>query len=403
LPFDDELQTTRPDRLEVSSTRDDTNIVTGQGKPDSKVPADGASAEDTKFQHRIPASYMLDLRSGRIRRRAAISAPPAQMKVIEIAAHGGPEQLRSASRPVPQPGAGEVLIHVAAAGINRPDIVQRQGNYPPPPGASDLLGMEVAGTVAALGPGVTGFSVGDAVTALLSGGGYAEYALAAAPLCLPVPAGLSMIEAAALPETFFTVWTNLFERGGCKAGDTVLIHGGTSGIGTTAIQLATVWGARVFATAGTHAKARACEALGAVRGIDYKTEDFVEIVKLATEGRGVDVILDIMAGTYVQRNLDAAAVDGRVVVISLQGGSRAEIKMNVLMLKRLTLTGSTLRSRTLEQKAAVAAGVHKNVWPLLAARRVRPIIHATFPLAEAADAHRMMESSNHIGKIVLTV
>jgi NADPH:quinone reductase len=325
------------------------------------------------------------------------------MKVIEIAAHGGPEQLRSASRPVPQPGAGEVLIHVAAAGINRPDVVQRQGNYPPPPGASDLLGMEVAGTVAAFGPGVTGFSVGDAVTALLSGGGYAEYALAAAPLCLPVPAGLSMIEAAALPETFFTVWANLFERGGCKAGDTVLIHGGTSGIGTTAIQLATVWGAQVFATAGTHAKARACEALGAVRGIDYKTEDFVEIVKLATAGRGVDVILDIVAGTYVQRNLDAAAVDGRVVVISLQGGSRAEIKMNVLMLKRLTLTGSTLRGRTLEQKAAVAAGVRKNVWPLLAAHRVRPIIHATFPLAEAAEAHRMMESSNHIGKIVLTI
>ena len=325
------------------------------------------------------------------------------MKVIEIAAHGGPEQLRVASRPVPQPSEGEVLIRVAAAGINRPDIVQRQGHYPPPPGASDLPGMEVAGHVAALGREVTGWSVGDPVTALLPGGGYAEYAVAAAPLCLPVPSGLSMVEAAALPETFFTVWTNLFERGGCKAGDTVLIHGGTSGIGTTAIQLATVWGAQVFATAGTHAKARACEALGAVRGIDYKTEDFVEIVKLATNGRGVNVILDIVAGTYVQRNLDAAAVDGRVVVISLQGGSRAEIKMNVLMLKRLTLTGSTLRARTLEQKAAVAAGVYKNVWPLLAARRVRPIIHATFPLAEAAEAHRMMESSNHIGKIVLTV
>jgi NADPH2:quinone reductase len=325
------------------------------------------------------------------------------MKVIEIAAPGGPEQLRSATRPVPQPGEGEVLIHVAAAGINRPDIMQRKGHYPPPPGASDLPGMEVAGNVAAFGPKVTGISVGDAVTALLPGGGYAEYAVAAAPLCLPVPAGLSMVEAAALPETFFTVWTNLFERGGCKAGDTVLIHGGTSGIGTTAIQLATVWGARVFATAGTHAKARACEALGAVRGIDYRTEDFVEIVNLATEGRGVDVILDIVAGTYVQRNLDAAAIDGRIVVIALQGGSRAEIKMNVLMLKRLTLTGSTLRGRTLEQKAAVAAGVYKNVWPLLAAHRVRPIIHATFPLAEAADAHRMMESSNHIGKIVLTV
>jgi NADPH2:quinone reductase len=337
------------------------------------------------------------------RRRAPISAPTAQMKVIETAAPGGPEQLRSATRPVPQPGEGEVLIRVAAAGVNRPDIVQRQGNYPPPPGASDLLGMEVAGTIAALGPKVTGLSIGDEVTALLPGGGYAEYAVAAGPLCLPVPAGLSMVEAAALPETFFTVWTNLFERGGCKAGDTVLIHGGTSGIGTTAIQLATVWGARVFATAGTHAKARACEELGAVRGIDYRTEDFVEIVKLATDGRGVDVILDIIAGTYVQRNLDAAAVDGRIVVIALQGGSRADIKMNVLMLKRLTLTGSTLRVRTLAQKAAVAEGVRRNIWPLLAERRVRPIIHATFPLAEAAEAHRMMESSKHIGKIVLTV
>jgi putative PIG3 family NAD(P)H quinone oxidoreductase len=327
----------------------------------------------------------------------------ARMQVIEIAAPGGPEQLRIATRPVPEPAEGEVLIRVAAAGINRPDIVQRQGHYPPPPGASDLPGMEVAGVIAAIGPGVTGLSPGDEVTALLSGGGYAEYAIAAAPLCLPIPSGLSMVEAAALPETFFTVWTNLFERGGCKAGDTVLIHGGTSGIGTTAIQLATVWGARVFATAGTHAKARACEELGAVRGIDYRTEDFVQIIKLATDGRGADVILDIIAGTYVQRNLDAAAVDGRVVIISLQGGSRAEIKANVLMLKRLTLTGSTLRARTLAQKAAVAEGVRLNVWPLLAAGRVRPIIHATFPLAEAAEAHRMMEASSHIGKIVLTV
>jgi NADPH:quinone reductase len=325
------------------------------------------------------------------------------MKAIEIAAPGGPEQLRITDRPVPEPGEGEVLIRVAAAGVNRPDIVQRQGHYPPPPGASDLPGMEVAGVIEALGPKVTGLSPGDEVTALLSGGGYAEYAIAAAPLCLPIPAGLSMVEAAAIPETFFTVWTNLFERGGCKAGDTVLIHGGTSGIGTAAIQLGTVWGARVFATAGTHAKARACEELGAVRGIDYRTEDFVQVIKLATDGRGADVILDIIAGTYVQRNLDAAAVEGRIVIISVQGGSRAEIKANVLMLKRLTLTGSTLRARTLAQKAAVAEGVRQNVWPLLAARRVRPIIHATFPLAEAAEAHRMMEASNHIGKIVLTV
>src|SRR5277367_125076 len=228
-------------------------------------------------------------------------AVPHEMTVIEIAAPGGPEVLKLAKRPIPQPGEGEVLVQVAAAGVNRPDVMQRQGRYPPPPGASDLPGMEIAGQIVALGPEVSGLSVGDKITSLLPGGGYAAYAIAAAPLCMPIPEGLSMVEAAAIPETFMTVWTNLFERGGCKAGDTVLIHGGTSGIGTTAIQLAAVWGARVFATAGTHAKARACEALGAVRGIDYKTEDFVEIVKLATEGRGVDVILDIVAGTYVQR------------------------------------------------------------------------------------------------------
>jgi len=325
------------------------------------------------------------------------------MKAIEIATPGGPEQLRLTTRPMPQPGDGEVLIRVAAAGVNRPDVVQRQGHYPPPPGASDLPGLEVAGTVTALGPDVTGVSVGDEVTALLSGGGYAEYAVAAAPLCLPIPAGLSMVEAAALPENYFTVWTNLFERGGCQAGEDVLIHGGTSGIGTTAIQLAKAFGARVFATAGTHAKARFCESLGAVRGIDYRTEDFVEIVKNATDGKGVAVILDMVAGTYVQRNIEAAAVEGRIVVIAVQAGARAEIMMNKLMIKRLTLTGSTLRPRTVAQKAAVAEGVRKNVWPLLAARRVRPIIHASFPLAEAAEAHRLMESSSHIGKIMLTV
>jgi NADPH2:quinone reductase len=325
------------------------------------------------------------------------------MRVIEIAAPGGPEALRLATRPVPRPGPGEVLIRVAAAGINRPDIVQRQGHYAPPPGASDLPGLEVAGTVAELGPGVSEPQVGAQVTALLPGGGYAEYAVAAATLCLPVPAGLSLVEAAAVPETFLTVWTNVFERGGCKAGDTVLIHGGTSGIGTTAIQLAAAWGAKVFATAGTHAKARVCEDLGAVRGIDYRTEDFVQIVKDATNGRGADVILDMVAATYVQRNIEVAAVDGRIIVIAVQGGARAEIKMNMLMLKRLTLIGSTLRSRTVEQKAAIAAAVREKVWPLLAARRVRPIIHATFPLEQAADAHRLMESSNHIGKIVLTV
>ncbi len=328
---------------------------------------------------------------------------PDQMTVVEIAAPGGPEQLKTAIRPVPRPGAGEVLVRVAAAGVNRPDVMQRQGNYPPPPGASDIPGLEVAGEIVMLGPNVSGSAVGDQVTALLSGGGYAEYAVAAAPLCLPIPDGLNLIEAAALPETYFTVWTNLFERGGCKSGDSVLIHGGTSGIGTTAIQLARAWGARVFATAGSPEKARACETFGAVRGIDYRSEDFVEVIRRETEGKGVDVILDMVAGSYVARNFQAAAIEGRIVVISLLGGSRAEISMGVMLTKRLTLTGSTLRARTVAQKAAVAEGVRRNVWPLLSAGRVRPVIHATFPLAKASEAHRLMETSQHIGKIVLSV
>jgi NADPH:quinone reductase len=328
---------------------------------------------------------------------------PLEMSVIEIAAPGGPEQLKLVQRPVPRPGDEEVLVRVAAAGVNRPDVMQRQGRYPPPPGASDLPGLEIAGEIVALGPKVSGLSVGDKVTALLPGGGYAAYAVAAAPLCLPVPSGISMVEAAAIPETFFTVWTNLFDRGRCQAGDTVLIHGGTSGIGTTAIQLAAAWGARVFATAGSDDKARACERFGAVRGINYRTEDFVEVMRAETGGKGVDVTLDMVAGSYVPRNLEIAALEGRIVVISLLGGSRAEISMSMILTKRLTLTGSTLRTRTVAQKAAVADEVRKNVWPLLTAGRVRPIIHATFPLAEASEAHRLMETSNHIGKIVLTI
>jgi NADPH2:quinone reductase len=328
---------------------------------------------------------------------------PLEMTVVEIAAAGGPEQLKPVKRPIPVPKDGEVLVRVEAAGVNRPDVMQRQGRYPPPAGASDLPGLEVAGEIVALGANVTGLSLGDKVTALLPGGGYAQYSVAAAPLCLPVPSGISMVEAAAIPETFFTVWTNLFDRGRCKAGDTVLIHGGTSGIGTTAIQLAAAWGARVFATAGSEDKARACERLGAARGINYRTEDFVEVIRAATAGSGVDVTLDMVAGSYVARNLEIAALEGRVVTISLLGGSRAEINMGVILTKRLTLTGSTLRSRTVAQKAEVAEAVRKNVWPLLAAGRVRPVIHATFPLAEASEAHRLMETSNHIGKIVLTV
>lgn len=328
---------------------------------------------------------------------------PDQMTVIEIAAPGGPEQLKLARRPTPKPGEGEVLVRVAAAGVNRPDVMQRQGKYPPPPGASDIPGLEIAGEVVALGAKVSGVALGDQVTALLPGGGYAEYALAAAPLCLPVPKALSLIEAAAIPETFFTVWTNLFDRGDCKAADTVLIHGGTSGIGTTAIQLAAVRGARVFATAGTPEKARACERLGAARGIDYKTEDFVEVVRRETDGKGVDVILDMVAASYFARNLESLALEGRLVVISLIGGARTELNLNTVMSKRIYITGSTLRIRTVAQKALVAEGVRRNVWPLLEQKRVHPVIHATFPLAEAGEAHRMMEASQHIGKIVLTL
>jgi putative PIG3 family NAD(P)H quinone oxidoreductase len=328
---------------------------------------------------------------------------PLEMTVVEIAAPGGPEQLKVAQRPVPRPADEEVLVRVEAAGVNRPDVMQRQGRYPPPPGASDLPGLEIAGEIVQLGAKVGGLSVGDKITALLPGGGYAAYAVAAAPLCLPVPNGISMVEAAAIPETFFTVWTNLFDRGRCKAGDSVLIHGGSSGIGTTAIQLAAVLGARVYATAGSAEKVQACERLGAIRGINYRTEDFVEVMRAETAGKGVDVVLDMVAGSYVARNLDIAALEGRVVVISLQGGTRAEINMGMILTKRLTLTGSTLRSRTVAQKAAVAEAVRKNVWPLLIAGRVKPVIHATFPLAAAGEAHRLMETSNHIGKIVLTM
>ncbi|HLW25656.1 MAG TPA: NAD(P)H-quinone oxidoreductase [Steroidobacteraceae bacterium] len=327
---------------------------------------------------------------------------PQSMTVVEIAAPGGPEQLHSAQRPLPALRDEEVLIKVAAAGINRPDVMQRQGKYPPPPGASDIPGLEVAGEVVALGPGASGVAVGERVTALISGGGYAQYAAAPAALCLPVPEGLSMIEAAALPETFFTVWDNLFTRGGLAADESVLVHGGTSGIGTTAIQLAAARGARVFATAGSAEKARICERLGAARGIDYKSEDFVEVVKQSTHGKGVDVILDMIGGSYLARNLEALALEGRLVLISSMGGARAEINLGLVMMKRLKIMGSTLRARSVAQKAQVAEAVRRNAWPLIAAGRVRPVIHRTFPLAQASEAHRLMESSQHVGKIVLT-
>jgi NADPH2:quinone reductase len=333
-----------------------------------------------------------------------MSKLPDTMTAIEISEFGGPEVLKPATRPMPVPGAGEVLIQVAAAGINRPDASQRQGNYPAPPGASDLPGLEVAGTIAACGLGVHGLSVGQEVCALVNGGGYATYCVVPALQVLPVPKGLSMVEAAAVPETFFTVWTNLFERGRFQRGESVLIHGGTSGIGTTAIQLAKALGAgQIFTTAGSHEKCLACEKLGADVAIQYKHEDFAPIVKEKTGGRGVDIVLDMLGGDYMQRNLHVLAVEGRLVMIAYMRGSKVEINFQPMSTKRLTITGSTLRPRTTEQKGAIAAGLRQNVWPLIEAGQVKPVIYKTFPLADAAGAHRMLESSEHIGKIVLTV
>jgi putative PIG3 family NAD(P)H quinone oxidoreductase len=323
------------------------------------------------------------------------------MLAIEISTPGEPDVLVPAERPMPVAGANELLIHVAAAGVNRPDVMQRRGKYPPPPGASDIPGLEVAGTVAALGDGVRDFRVGDKVCALVSGGGYAEYCVAPAPQCLPVPAGLDVVAAAAIPETFFTVWTNVFERGRLNSGESILIHGGSSGIGTTAIQLAHAWGARVFATAGSPEKCRACETLGAERGINYRDEDFVAAVRDATSGLGVDVVLDMVGAEYFPRNLEALAIEGRLVEIATQRGAKVELNIQTVMQRRLTITGSTLRARSIDEKGRVAAGVRKHVWPLIESGKVRPHIFRTFPLREAAAAHRLMESSAHIGKIVL--
>lgn len=324
------------------------------------------------------------------------------MQCIEISRPGGPDVLRFVERPDPVPGAGEVLIHVAAAGVNRPDVMQRRGLYPPPPGASDIPGLEVAGTVVRVGDGVTQWREGDSVCALVSGGGYATLCVAPAPQCLPIPKGLDALTAAAIPETFFTVWTNVFERGRLKAGESALFHGGSGGIGTTAIQLAAARGSRVFATAGSDEKCRACEALGAERGINYRTTDFVEAVQAATGGKGVDLILDIMGGSYTPRNLAVLAVDGRLVQIGLQGdGAPVPLDLWRIMSRRLTITGSTLRARTVAEKGAIAAALRAEVWPLLEQGKVKPLVHRTFPLAEAAAAHALMESSAHVGKIVL--
>ena len=323
------------------------------------------------------------------------------MTAVEISDPGPPEALQPVVRPTPRPGSGEVLVRVAAAGVNRADVMQREGRYPPPPGASDIPGLEVAGAVVAVGGDVAGISVGDEVCTIVSGGGYAEYCVAPAPQCLPIPDTVSLRDAASLPEAYMTVWTNVFERGRLAAGETFLVHGGSSGIGTAAIPLAKLRGARVFATAGTDEKCTACTALGADLAINYREQDFAGVVREATGGRGVDVILDMVGGAYLQRNVDSLALEGRLVIIALMEGASAEVNLAALMSKRLTVTGSTLRARRVDQKAAVARAVREHVWPHVASGRLRPAIHATYPLADAAEAHRVMQSSRHIGKLLL--
>jgi NADPH2:quinone reductase len=328
---------------------------------------------------------------------------PKTMTVIEAKGAGGPEVLGPATRPVPSPGPGEVLIEVAAAGINRPDVLQRQGLYPPPKGASDLLGLEVAGKVVARGPGASRFKDGDLVCALINGGGCAEFVVAPEAVTLPVPEGLSLAEAAALPETVFTVWHNVFERGGLKPGDWLLVHGGTSGIGTTAIPLAKAFGAHVIVTVGSDAKAEACMKLGADRAVNYKTEDFVEAVRDATGGQGANVILDMVGGDYIERDLKAAALEGHIVQIAFLKGSKVELDLMRLMMRRLTLTGSTLRAQPPEAKARMAKAIEERVWPLIADGKFRPVMDSTYPLKDTAEAHRRIDDPDHIGKIVLIV
>jgi putative PIG3 family NAD(P)H quinone oxidoreductase len=323
------------------------------------------------------------------------------MRAIEIVKPGGPESLVATDRPMPVLAPGEVLIRVAAAGVNRPDVMQRQGRYPMPPGATDIPGLEIAGDVVDAAGDVGQWRAGDRACALVVGGGYAEYCAAPAPQCLPIPRGMDLVHAAAVPETTFTVWTNVFDRGRLASGESILIHGGTSGIGTTAIQLARAFGARVFATAGTAAKCAACESLGAERAFNYREVDFVQAVRDATGGRGVDVVLDMVGGDYLQRNIESLAMDGRLVQIGQLGGPKSQINTIPILRNRLTLTGSTLRPRSVEQKGGIARAVREHVWPLLESGAVRVIVHQTFPLAQASEAHRLMESSAHIGKIVL--
>ncbi len=326
---------------------------------------------------------------------------PGDMEYVKLDGFGGPEVLKADRMEVPSPGEGEVLVKVAAAGVNRPDVQQRLGQYNPPPGVTQVPGLEIAGEVVSLGRGTNRYKVGDRVCALVSGGGYAQYCVAPEPQVLPVPECVSLTDAGGIPETFFTVWTNVFERGELQPDETLLIHGGSSGIGTTAIQLAREFGSRVFVTAGSAEKCSACVELGAERAINYRDEDFVEVVKGLTDGKGVDVILDMVGGKYVQRNIDALNWDGRMVQIAWLDSPKVEANFMKLMLKRLTWSGSTLRPRTVAQKGAIAKALEEKAWPLIAAGKVKPIIHTTFPLAEAAEAHRLMESSAHIGKILL--
>ena len=326
---------------------------------------------------------------------------PKTMRAVEIGEPGPAEVLRLTDRPMPVPGPGEVLVRVVAAGVNRADIMQRQGSYPPPPGASDIPGLELSGTIAAVGADAGNLAAGDDVCALVSGGGYAEYCVVPAPQCLPPPPGVTLRDAAALPEAYCTVWTNVFERGRLAAGETLLVQGGSSGVGTAAIQLARALGARVLATAGSAAKCAACEALGAERAVNYRNEDFVAAVRDATGGRGADVILDLVGGPYLQRNLDCLAVEGRLVLIAVMGGVRGEVNLAALMSRRQTLTGSTLRSRPVAAKAAICDALRARVWPRFAGGALRPVVQATYPLAAAADAHRVMEASTHVGKLLL--
>ena len=328
---------------------------------------------------------------------------PEKMTAIGISAPGDAEVLKPENRPVPAPQEGELLVKVEAAGINRPDVLQRQGAYPPPKGASDIPGLEIAGTVVKTGSNANRFKPGDKVCALVAGGGYAEYCCVHASNALPVPSGLSMVEAAAIPETFFTVWSNVFDRAGLKADEYLLVHGGTSGIGTTAIMIATALGARVIATAGSKEKCDFCEKLGAIRAINYKDEDFPAAVREITGQHGADVILDMVGGDYIERNYEAAAVEGRIVQIAFLRGSKAEVNFMRLMLKRLTHTGSTLRARDVAFKASVAEALEKHVWPLLESGKIKPIIHATFDLRDAAKGHALMETNAHMGKIMLMI